>query len=161
MGVGPEVESAPLPQKEARRAALEALGVAKEALQSSLGSEQARRGILAYDGASLAGEYSLGPWRISPAPDSASSSLTSEKILLCDRMVKGRDWNDINLRFGIRSSSCPFYLRSSGCDTFARFLASIVGRSNHMRKTGSSGLRTNLHSSVMRQTHCRRGRFRR
>ncbi len=96
MGIQPETDNPPFPQREARKAVLEALGLARSSPRPS--SEEMRRGILAYDGSALAGEYYLGPWRLSPAADCASTSLISEKILYCDRVISGRDAHDMIFR---------------------------------------------------------------
>jgi len=98
IGVDPEAEVISLPKKDAKRAILETIGAARTTLRTAESLEQPRRGVLAYEGAPLAGEYELGPWRLSSAAESTTGSWTSEKILLCDRMVKGRDGHDLILR---------------------------------------------------------------
>jgi len=94
-----QTEVKPFPEREARKAVLDGLTIAKDELATPPAKEEMRHGILACGGAPLAGTYTFAGWTISPAPESAASAWLSEKILLCSRNEKGRDTHDLGFRF--------------------------------------------------------------
>ncbi len=96
IGAQEESPNTPFPTDEATDSVSRVLHEAKTRPRSNM--EKLRRGILAYGGSAIESDYLMGPWRITPARDSASGPLVSEKIVCCDHMVTGVDAFDINRR---------------------------------------------------------------
>lgn len=84
--------------RQAKQLVVAALRQARDALVSGPNVQQYFRGILAYHGAAIAGEYWLDGWRIGPAHD-PNDTLVGQRILLCDRVVTAPTKSQVASRF--------------------------------------------------------------
>ncbi len=122
-----DLEQPPTWSREFGRAAWLQVVTSLDGIVTSIGSAALvasfLRGMLAYDGLWLGGEYWAAGWRIGPPSQTPDPNLVSEKVLVCDRMVTGRGALDNILRFQSDLDRLALLLTVFWCNHFYRIPA--------------------------------------